>query len=50
MYYNEITEEIEEFAKEHGLAYKRFPLFTALGKHRDLLRQNANNAYYILEE
>ena len=50
MYYNEITEEIEEFAKEHGLEYKRFPIFTALGKHVDLLRQNANNAYYILEE
>jgi linoleoyl-CoA desaturase len=50
MYYNEITEEIEKFAKEHGLAYKRFPLITALAKHRDLLRQNANNAYYILEE
>lgn len=50
MYYNEITEEIEGFAREHGLVYKRFPLFTALGKHRDLLRQNANNAYYILEE
>lgn len=50
MYYNEITEEIEEFAKEHGLPYKRFPIFTALGKHVDLLKQNANNAYYILEE
>jgi linoleoyl-CoA desaturase len=32
-YYNEITEEIEEFAKEHNLGYKRFPIFTALGKH-----------------
>ncbi|PWN68164.1 stearoyl-CoA 9-desaturase [Chryseobacterium phosphatilyticum] len=50
MYYNEITEEIEDFAREHDLGYKRFPLITALSKHRDLLRQNANNAYYILEE
>ncbi|WP_370897308.1 fatty acid desaturase family protein [Chryseobacterium gossypii] len=50
VYYNEITEEIEKFAAEHGLAYKKFPLITALGKHRELLRQNANNAYYILEE
>ena len=49
-YYNEITEEIEQFAKEHGLAYKRFPMTTALGKHVDLLKQNANNAYFILEE
>ncbi|WP_419868915.1 fatty acid desaturase family protein [Chryseobacterium sp. CT-SW4] len=50
VYYNEITEEIEKFAKEHGLAYKRFPLLNALSKHRDLLKQNATNAYYILEE
>lgn len=50
LYYNEITDEIEKFAREHNLAYKRFPIFTALGKHVDLLRQNANNAYYILEE
>ncbi|MCU7614135.1 fatty acid desaturase [Chryseobacterium sp. GMJ5] len=50
LYYNEITDEIEKFAQEHNLSYKRFPIFTALGKHVDLLRQNANNAYYILEE
>lgn len=50
MYYNEITEEIEQFAKEHDLGYKKFPILTALGKHVDLLKQNANNAYYILEE
>jgi len=50
MYYNEITEEIEQFAKENNLGYKRFPIFTALGKHVDLLKQNANNAYFILEE
>jgi linoleoyl-CoA desaturase len=50
MYYNEITEEIEQFAKENNLGYKRFPIFTALSKHVDLLKQNANNAYFILEE
>ncbi|WP_292008988.1 fatty acid desaturase [Chryseobacterium sp.] len=50
VYYNEITEEIEKFAEENGLTYKRFPLLKALGKHRDLLKQNATNAYYILEE
>lgn len=50
LYYNEITEEVEKFAKEHHLNYKRFPLTTALGKHVDLLKKNATNAYYILEE
>lgn len=50
VYYNEITEEIEQFAKENHLNYKKFPLLTALGKHRELLRENATNAYYILEE
>lgn len=49
-YYNEITEEVEKFAKENNLNYKRFPIFTALSKHVDLLKKNASNAYYILEE
>lgn len=49
-YYNEITEEVEKFAKEYNLNYKRFPITTALGKHVDLLKKNASNAYYILEE
>lgn len=50
VYYNEITDEIEKFAQEHQLNYKKFPLLTALSKHRDLLRENATNALYILEE
>lgn len=50
VYYNEITEEIEKFAEEQQLNYKKFPLLTALGKHRELLKTNATNAYYILEE
>lgn len=50
VYYNEITEEIQDFAKKNGLSYKRFPITVALGKHVDLLKQNANNAYFILEE
>ncbi|RQP11673.1 MAG: stearoyl-CoA 9-desaturase [Chryseobacterium sp.] len=50
VYYNEITDEIRRFADEHGLVYKQFPLFTALGKHYDLLKQNAGNVLYILEE
>src|SRR5699024_380872 len=41
VYYNEITDEIVKFAKEHQLVYKRFSLFTALGKHYQLLKMNA---------
>lgn len=41
LYYNEITDEIESFAKEHGMNYKRIPLFTALKKHWTLLKMNA---------
>lgn len=42
-YYKEITEEIEEFAKEHGFSYKKLPLGTALKKHYQLLTLNAKN-------
>lgn len=51
-YYNEVTEEIEKFAKEHGFVYKRFPLFTALRKHYQLLKLNAHNQplHHVFEE
>jgi len=42
-YYNEITEEIEAFAKENDLSYKRFPLLTAMKKHYHLLKMNAKD-------
>lgn len=42
-YYNEITEEIEQFAKENGFVYKRFSMTDALKKHYRLLRMNAHN-------
>lgn len=42
-YYKEITEELEAFAREKNLPYKRIPLLTALGKHYQLLRMNAHN-------
>lgn len=42
-YYNEITDEIEKFAEEKGLVYKRFPLQTALSKHYNLLKMNAHD-------
>lgn len=52
VYYNEITDEIVKFAGEHHLVYKRFPLFTALHKHYDLLRMNAKGAslHHVFEE
>jgi len=51
-YYNEITEEIEQFAKENNFVYKRFPLFTALKKHYTLLKMNARNMplHHVFEE
>lgn len=42
-YYKEVTEELETFAREKNLPYKRIPLLTALGKHYQLLRMNARN-------
>lgn len=42
-YYGEITDEIAQFAKEHDLPYKRFPLLKALGKHYQLLKMNAHD-------
>ncbi len=51
VYYNEITDEIQKFAKEHGLPYKRFSLFGALGKHYQLLRMNAKGIplHHVME-
>ncbi len=42
-YYEEITDEIEKFAKEQGFPYKKFSLPTALKKHYQLLKMNAAN-------
>ncbi|AQX04732.1 fatty acid desaturase [Elizabethkingia meningoseptica] len=52
VYYNEITDEIENFARENGFVYKRFPILTALGKHYQLLKYNAHNVplKYVFEE
>ncbi len=51
-YYNEITEEIEAFSKEHDLPYKRLPIGTALKRHYLLLKANANNntLHHVFEE
>lgn len=51
VYYKEITEEIENFAHEHHFVYKKFPLFTALGKHYRLLKMNAKGVplHHVLE-
>lgn len=52
VYYNEITDEIQKFAKEHNLHYKRIPLFSALGKHYQLLKMNAKGIplHHVFEE
>lgn len=49
-YYPEITDEIEKFAAENQFNYKQFPLFTALGKHYQLLKTNATSIGHIMEE
>lgn len=49
-YYNEITEEIAQFAREKQLPYKRFGLFEALGKHYQLLKSNATSIGEVMEE
>lgn len=49
-YYDEITEEIKEFAQENNLNYKRFSMFTALGKHYQLLKTNATSISEVMEE
>lgn len=50
VYYPELTKEIEDFAREHGHPYKRFALFTALGKHYQLLKNNATSIGEVMEE
>ncbi|MBF6610477.1 MAG: fatty acid desaturase [Chryseobacterium sp.] len=49
-YYDEITDEIKEFARENNLNYKRFSMFTALGKHYQLLKSNATSISEVMEE
>lgn len=52
VYYNEITDEIVKFTKEHHIIYKKFPLLTALKKHYELLHMNAKGVplHHVLEE
>lgn len=49
-YYHEITDEIRKFAREHQFPYKRYPLFTALGMHYQLLKTNATTVGEVMEE
>lgn len=49
-YYNEITDEIEQFAREHNFNYKKFPMTVALRKHYELLETNATTIGHIMEE
>ena len=49
-YYNEITDEIKQFAKENHFHYKQFTLTSALSKHYQLLRMNATSIGNVMEE
>ncbi len=49
-YYDEITDEIKQFAQENNLKYKQFSLFTALRKHYHLLKSNATSINDVMEE
>lgn len=49
-YYGEITDEIKKFAKENNFNYKQYPLLTALGMHRQLLKTNATSIAHVMEE
>lgn len=49
-YYDEITDEIKQFAQENNFNYKQFSLFTALGKHYQLLKTNATSISEVMEE
>ena len=49
-YYNEITDEIKLFAKEHQFNYKQFPITVALRKHYELLESNATTIGEVMEE
>ena len=50
VYYNEITDEIQQFAAEKGFNYKQFPMTVALRKHYELLESNAVSVSHIMEE
>jgi linoleoyl-CoA desaturase len=39
-YAPEVTARLQQYAKEYGLPYKKYPLFTTLKKHYLLLKQN----------
>ena len=50
VYYNEITDEIKQFAKENNFNYKQFPITVALRKHYELLESNATSISDVMEE
>lgn len=49
-YYEEITEEITQFAQTNHLNYKKYTIFTALKKHYNLLKSNTMNISEVMEE
>lgn len=50
VYYPEITRQLERYAAEYNLPYRRFPLLVALKKHHQLLKDNALDDFNIWEE
>ncbi len=41
VYYPEVTKVIQQFAREHQLPYRQFPLAVSLHKHYELLKRNS---------
>jgi linoleoyl-CoA desaturase len=50
VYYPEITQKLEQYAKEHNLPYKKASLFGALHNHYKLIKANGTGDFNIWEE
>jgi linoleoyl-CoA desaturase len=50
VYYPEITEKLEGYARQYNLPYRRFPLVTSLRNHYELLKKNGHSDFDIWEE
>jgi linoleoyl-CoA desaturase len=50
VYYPEITSQLQRYAEEYNLPYRRLPLGVALKKHFELIRDNSLQDFDIWEE